>query len=1745
MDSLKTLIKKRSSIKSKLTIYSNYLNLVKSSAAVSELQRLDLEERFNKFEALHSEFDAFQTQIEVLSDDDESALTEREDFDRQFFNLVALTRSLLGVSANNGATSEAGFKDADSGAHVSFRNSFVRLPKIDLPHFDGNYQCWLEFRDTFGSLIHDNTSISDINKFHYLRASLQGNAALIIKNIDFKADHYNIAWDLLCERYNNNHLLVNNHLQALFDAEPIKTESSISIRNLVDIINKNIRALTTLKRPAQHWDDIIIYLMIKKLDLLTARNWEEHRNNTLGEDPTLIQFCSFLSRKADWLESVEVNQPSLGSNTIVALNNSHDSNKIDSKSNQTNKKQDNKIKNSKCPLCSQVHNLFKCESFRNLSVENRIQKATELKVCMNCLRFGHNSNKCKFSHCRYCKVKHNTLLHLNSNEPQLASNPLPSAMPSTMPSASPSSNVVLSANSLQLHTSAHVLLSTAMVNVIGVTGKKYTARLLLDNGSTANFVTQSLSEKLGLLRRGTSTKVTGINNHISTSTQSCRLTMESLCCAFTADIECHILPEITKVLPTSFVHIKHVPIPSGLQLADPNFNVPSVVDILVGAEVFWNVIGTKTIDLGKNLPKLCETKLGWLVSGSISQQSCFSANHLCHHSNVTPDLTQFWELDNVASKHSLSLEERMCEQSFAQTTVRNDSGRFVVTMPLKGDPSTLGHSFANARKRFLSLERRFKRDPSFHEKYNAFMREYERLGHMTLDSDCTLPTENSMNKYYIPHHGVIRTSSTTTQLRVVFDASAPTSSGVSLNDIQMVGPVVQDDLFSILTRFRQHRYVVSGDVEKMYRAIELNPVQRPLQKIIFRFDPAEPLRTYTLNTVTYGTASAPYLATKCLVSLADDVTNSRVQCAIRRDFYVDDYLGGGDTIAETVNTSKMVHSVLSSAKFNLRKWRSNNPKILEQISEGNELHNILHFSEQGPNSAQSKTLGLNWVCDSDSLTYNINITSTEKVTKRHILSVISMIFDPLGLVGPCVVEAKIIMQRLWLEKCDWDDEVSLEIKNLWSTFAGTISALNNLKIPRWVLREDSITHEVHVFTDASEKAYGACVYIRSCNGSKVLGVQLLVSRNRVAPIKPTTIPRLELCGALLGARLCTKVQESLTMPIHKCRFWCDSTIVLGWLSTPSSQLKPFVRNRVNEIQESTCGHTWSYVPSKDNPADLASRGLRADVIIDTPLWWSGPSFLQHSENEWPTMPNSGKDSLPEVVTHFISGDSSNHSLSSNHSDVTIHSSIIHNLLVKYSSLTKIQNIFTYVQRFIYNVKNKNKLQGNFSVSELENSLNLIIHYSQLEMFPEEYKLLKSGQKLPRKSRLLPLTPFIDNHNIIRVGGRLDNSPYDFNVKHPIVLCSKHILTKLIFQMQHLKLVHAGPQLLLSHIRQTYWPLGGRNLSRFVVSKCLKCFRHKAQNVQPIMGQLPSSRTNLEFPFLDSYVDYAGPVLVANRKGRGCKLTKSYMCIFVCSAVKAVHLELVTDLTTEAYMAALNRFVARRGKPRSITSDNGTNFVGASNEMCRFLQSSNVASEMAQQGIKFIFTPAYSPHFNSLAEAAVKSCKHHLKRLLHLTHFTFEEMATCLTHIEAVLNSRPLTPLSSDPHDFSALTPFHFLIGRPFLSVPHSQVTEANITRLDRWKRIQHIRQHFWGRFHNEYISLLQAKSKWFHSRGEVKPGSLVLIKDKAAPPLLWSLGRVMKTYPGVDGVTRVAELKTKRGIIRRAFNCICPLPVDE
>ncbi|XP_050679550.1 uncharacterized protein LOC126975614 isoform X3 [Leptidea sinapis] len=250
------------------------------------------------------------------------------------------------------------------------------------------------------------------------------------------------------------------------------------------------------------------------------------------------------------------------------------------------------------------------------------------------------------------------------------------------------------------------------------------------------------------------------------------------------------------------------------------------------------------------------------------------------------------------------------------------------------------------------------------------------------------------------------------------------------------------------------------------------------------------------------------------------------------------------------------------------------------------------------------------------------------------------------------------------------------------------------------------------------------------------------------------------------------------------------------------------------------------------------------------------------------------------------------------------------------------------------------------------------------------------------------------------------------------------------------------------------------------------------------------------------------------------------------------------MTKEAFLAALNRFIARRGKPRHIFSDSGSTFVGAFNELAQLL-AQDLDLNRIDPGITFSFIPAYTPHFGGLWESAVKSTKYHLKRILSLTYLTFEEMATCLIQIESILNSRPLTPISSDPSDLTPLTPAHFLIGRSLLTLPHPQVTRASVSSLQRFQRIEYLKQHFWNRFSNEYVLWLQEKSKWHRStRGELKEGALVVIKDKTSPPLMWLMGRVIRVLPGSDGVARVADIRTRKGVLRRAFNTICPLPLQ-
>ncbi|XP_030761095.1 uncharacterized protein LOC115886162 [Sitophilus oryzae] len=1700
-EAIKKLKRQRGSVKAKLTIFSKYINELCVNINTENVINADdfhqLETRLTLCGKLIDEFSEIQAEIEeVVSDADlEAEYKEREAFSNEYFHEI----NTESVAAR------------DSVFHTN-----VKLPPIQVPKFSGDYETWLEFRETFESLIHTNESLTGIQKFHYLKVSLAGNAAEVVSSLEFSANNYAVAWDLLCDRYNNSRLLVQNHIKVIFNIQAFSKESSKTLRNIIDTLSKHLKALKQLNQPAEHWDTLIIYIVTSKLDTGTIRDWEEYISKL--DVPKLSDLKSFLKSKADLLETIELkgSDTRYKSNKInsskVLLNNDTDENinsqvLVSNTHANAHDSNDNKII---CVFCKRENHFIRnCADFLKLSPTDRVEQVKRLRLCLNCLRFGHKNTECRLSNCRKCNGRHNTLIHISiRNNTQ---------------------NNTGTSTTLSSYNLGSVLLSTALIQVEDQNNKTYIVRAILDSGSQSNFISMDLCKRLKLKTSETVMSVAGINNAISEVNKKCELKINSQHSPFNAIITCFVIKHISGLMPSTPVDIKSLKLPDNILLADASFDKPGPVDILIGASLFWELLQIGPFKLGSNLPVLQKTVFGWIVSGTIGLQNQNNKIYcnLAKNIDVQTQLTKFWELEEFGVQKHWSREEELCEQHFKATTTRDPTGRFIVSIPLKDSLEKLGESKTQAEKRFLALERKMARNPDFKNEYVKFMREYEALGHMRKISGVNEP----LISYFMPHHGVFKQDSLTTRLRVVFDCSAPTTTGVSMNNLQMVGPTIQSDLLSILLRFRTYTFVIAADIAKMYRQILVKPDQRSLQRIIWRENSSDPLNTYELLTVTYGTSSAAFLAVRCLAQLAIECENDYPLCSdiIKNDFYVDDALFGADSVEQLSEISIQISKILRSGGFDLRKWHSNSQEVVQNVTSDTKSN--ISVIKIGTDET-TKTLGLAWSNANDVLTYDIGLISkTGRVTKRVILSCIGQIFDPLGLLSPCVITVKILLQKLWLEKLAWDEAVSCSIHSTWLKFRDEINSLNDIRIIRHAICNNPKFIEMHCFSDASQDAYGSCIYVRSRDQDGNIQVHLFCAKTKVAPLKVITIPRLELCGALLSARLAKKIMSSLKRTVDNIIFWTDSSIVLGWLKTSPSHLKTFVANRISEIQETTGNWTWRHVSTKHNPADILSRGVSPSELLDHSLWWHGPEWLAQHEHRWP-ISNIDLVDLPELKSQALKTYKLTLLIDAN----------------RFSSLIRLKRSCAYVFRFIQNCKRVDRMTGMLTVVELHNSYSFLLKLSQLETFSDEINLLSEGHNINHNSKLFNLNPFIDANGLLRVGGRLENSAFHQDKKHPIIISAKTQLCKLIFKHEHVKMLHAGPQHLLSNIREHLWPIGGRNLAKHTVRSCVTCFRFKPTYITPLMGNLPQKRLEMNYPFQVCGVDYAGPFSIKDRKGRGAKTSKCYLALFVCFSTKAVHLELVSDLTTNSFICSLKRFISRRGKPVRIYSDNGTNLVGAYAELRQLQDFFNnnktaISDNCSNDGIEWRFIPVNSPHFGGLWEAGVKSSKSHLKRVIGNTILTFEELCTVFAQIEAVLNSRPISPLTCDPNDLNPLTPAHFLIGRTLLSPPEADLMAVPVGRLNRYQLLEQMRQNFWSRWSKEYVSELQQRMKWRETCSEASIGSIVLIKEDNQPPLRWKMGRITALHPGKDGISRVVTIQTANGTIKRACRKICPLPL--
>lgn len=1278
-----------------------------------------------------------------------------------------------------------------------------------------------------------------------------------------------------------------------------------------------------------------------------------------------------------------------------------------------------------------------------------------------------------------------------------------------------------------------ILLSTAEVNVLNHDKQNASVRCLIDNASQNNLITSACCDQLGLKPIPLANSfIKGVGSASQTVHGYVSLLVTAKNKKYSYNITALVVNKITDRMPSEYVDTSIVQHLVDLPLADPLWHIPGEIHLILGAQLFPHLLlGGRVV--APPAPPAIETVFGYILMGDVPAASSYNKNNntasaskqintatffTCSNSMEMSDrfdnlhldksLTKFWEMEEMPSKKFLSPEESQCEEIYRSTVSRDSSGRYCTALPFCRDPSELGDSRSIAVRRLLSLERKLQ-DPELRASYNEVVQDY-------IDNDYLSevpPDSEDSQGYYIPHHAVVRRDKTTTKVRVVLDASAKCHNGISLNDTLHAGPNLQADIFVLLLNFRLFEVAMAADIKQMYLRILLQPQHRKYQKILFRFDPSQPIREFQFNRVAFGLKCSPFLAMRTVRQLALDEQNQFPHAAdiAARELYMDDLTTSVPTVDEGISVSRELIDFFKTGGFNLTKWISNSMELLNSVPESNRAS--LEFSDD------TKILGLKWLPAKDILTFS-TAPIKDTFTKRTILSSIACLWDVLGFAAPVILYAKLLIKELWLLKVDWDEPLPDDINVLFHDFNQQLPLLSSCEIPRHLGVRTGCSTNIVAFADASMKAYGCVVYLHVTDDDRNVHVNIVCAKSKVAPVKVVSLARLELCAAVLMAKLVRLVHETYSprTKIDNIFAYSDSKIALSWINSSPHRWDIYVSNRVAKCQENLDPRHFYHVRGKENPSDCLSRGLLPDQLLSHPLWWHGPTWLRSQVSHWPVTPfiPEACETLPEFKTKTLVCSSAS----------TVASSLLYELAQKFSSYNKILRIIAFVLKFMKIIPRDYTV----SVSQLTIAERYLIRAVQSSHFTQMKQDLKSNKLISSPLRKLDL--FIDEHDIIRVGGRLSNSNLPYEAKHPAVLPKHDHVTHILIDYYHRLHCHTGANVLSALLRQKYWILSSRNVIRQRIHACNACFKNSPSPLHTKMADLPSYRVQETKAFVHTGVDYAGPINITLCRRRGQKSQKAYICLFICLVTKAVHVELTTDLSSDTFLSAFKRFISRRGPVSHMYSDNGTNFVGA---------KSQLNDLFTDHRIEWHMIPPRAPHFGGLWESNIKSIKFHLYRVIGSQLLTYEELLTVLTQIETILNSRPLCVLTEDPHP-EPLTPAHFIMASPLTYLPSANISEESKSLRHRKQLLDQMVHSYWKRWRLEYLNSLQAREKWLKDTDNVKPGTVVLIHQDDVPPLRWPLGTIQEVYPGKDGRVRVALVKTATSTFKRPIVKLCPLP---
>ena len=883
---------------------------------------------------------------------------------------------------------------------------------------------------------------------------------------------------------------------------------------------------------------------------------------------------------------------------------------------------------------------------------------------------------------------------------------------------------------------------------------------------------------------------------------------------------------------------------------------------------------------------------------------------------------------------------------------------------------------------------------------------------------------------------------------------------------------------------------------------------------------------YQYTRHVFGAKDSPTCANFALRRTASDnrVDFPEAASIIEKNLYMDDYLNSFPSPEIALSRSAEVVEVLRKGGFKLTKFVGNFPEIAKlQSPDVNTC-------------TSSHVLGLEWSHADDTLVVSRGTKqpAIATVTQRTVLSCVAAVFDPIGLVAPFTINARLLLKSIWrLQGQQWDEPLPEKVCKDFQDWAKGLPQLASLKLSRPYFTASPDTVELHVFGDSSEEAFGAVAFLRAQlprDGVLETQVAFVFGKGRVAPMKIITIPKLELQAALLAARIKKHVEDSLEYEVGNVFMWSDNSTVIQWLHSTEKQ-PVFVANRVNEILELTTVDQWNHVASANNPADAVTRGLSIEELRSS-QWLEGPSFLRSCD--WPFKPPSSAKFIVGKGKNTLCTASSDQAVPLPSANFTVAVKPIVPVMEwsRYSSYATLVRIIAYMFR----VRNPHQRSctwiepDEFEIAEVK-----LFHLIQQESFPSEVKNLRADTPISKSSRVAQYTPFLGTDGVLRSTGRIKRLVgVDFNAKHPIILDGQHPVTKLLLRYLHEKHHHQGVEYMRALVQQRFAVVKLRAVLRTMSSRCVKCRKYRAQPLTPLMADLPKERLGYhKRPFENTGVDYFGPLYVSQRRAT----VKRWGFLFTCMTTRAVHIEIVPSLDTDSCVMGIERFAARRGRPSVLCSDNGTNFVGAEKELIQHmpeLKGDALAERLARRGIVWKFNPPAAPHHGGSWERLVQSCKRLFYRILGTRRLTEEVLSTTMCLVEQFLNCRPLVPASNDPTDFEALTPNHFLLGAPSSCFPFELAgRDENCTFRKRYLQARAYASLIWERWLGEYAPTLNVRRKWNSPSRDLRKDDLVWVLDPSAPRGSYPLARIDQLVYGSDGIARSAHLKTSSGKLVR------------